>query len=157
MNPRSARRPFLAASLALAGSALFLFLRGRPTPMLRAYFGFAMCWALVVPFHSTGREFYVFLVLLVSGNLVIIPLIFRFLYLFPDGREPEGRWHRIWPWIFSVQGLFIALAFSEWMTFGTYAYFTGIVLAIAMVLVAATRRWLPLGSTGASTRSRAGR
>jgi hypothetical protein len=44
-------RPWLVASLAFAASALFLFLRARPTPMARAYFhaGFCIAFALCTP------------------------------------------------------------------------------------------------------------
>jgi len=139
--PRTGRRPFLVASLALAASALFLLLRGRPTPMLRAYFGFAMCWALTIPFHSTGLGFYVWSGLLVAANCVLIPLIFRFLFLFPDEHEPEGRWHRVWPWLFAAQGPFIFFSFSGRMALGVYSYALGLILAMVMILVIATAKY----------------
>ena len=51
--PVATRRPLLAASFALAASALFLLFRGQPTPMVRAYFYFAMCWPCAAPPWAT--------------------------------------------------------------------------------------------------------
>ena len=67
-------RPFLAASFALAASALFLLLRGRPTPTVRAYFYFAMCWALVTcAFYGSRLEVYATFTMFAAGNCVFFP------------------------------------------------------------------------------------
>ncbi|MEE8476145.1 MAG: adenylate/guanylate cyclase domain-containing protein [Myxococcota bacterium] len=102
----------MAASLTLVASALFLLLRGRPTPTVRAWFYFAVTWALA-PFFSGGAwEFYFYVGVIVVLNSVLFGLVFRFAFLFPDDRAPEGRWHRIWPWVLSLaQGLASAVLF----------------------------------------------
>ncbi|MBW2293334.1 MAG: hypothetical protein JRG94_13630, partial [Deltaproteobacteria bacterium] len=85
-------RPFLTASFALAASALFLLLRGPPTPTVRAYFHFAMCWALVTcAFMGSRLEIYATFVMFAAGNTVFFPLFFRFAFLFPDDHAPDGR------------------------------------------------------------------
>ena len=111
LNSRgAARRPLLAAAFALAASALFLLLRAQPTSTVRAYFYLAMCWALTTPFHENRWEFYAWLGLFVAASSLLLPLAFQFVFRFPDDLAPEGRWHRIWPWFFAVNGLFVSLA-----------------------------------------------
>jgi hypothetical protein len=139
--PVSTRRPQLAAAFALAASALLLLLRGQPTPMVRAYFYFAMCWAFMFAFHQTRREFYAWFAIFVAASSLYFPLAFRFLHRFPDDRPPGGRWHRIWPWFFSVQGLFVGLAFSSRMAIGEMGFGMTAGLGAVAAVGVATRKY----------------
>ena len=116
----SGLRPLLATSFAFAASALFLLMRGRPTPTVRAYFYAGMALAIAnSPFPGSRIEFYAWLAIAVVTNSVMHPLALRFAFRFPDDRTPAGRWHRIWPWLFAVSGgPFFALMFTSWMAIG---------------------------------------
>ena len=110
--PVSSLRPWLATSLAFAASALFLLLRAKPTPTVRAYFQAGLCLALSMGLFPGSRvEIYAayFAIWIVASSLSL-PLLLRFALLFPDDRAPEGRWHRIWPWLFAINGPFLAIA-----------------------------------------------
>ena len=141
--PVSIRRPTLAAAFALAASALFLLLRGRPTPTVRAYFYFAMCWAFSTCVLQGSRlELYAWLGIWVAANSVFFPLALRFFFLFPDDRVPEGRWHRIWPWFFAVpMGLSSALVFTSRMTIGETGWAVTIGLGTVAMLAVTTRKY----------------
>jgi hypothetical protein len=121
LAPKSFMLPMLVASFTLTASALFLLLRGSQTPTVRAYFYFGMTWELANCASPGSRlELYAWLgVGFVGANWALWPLAFRFLYLFPDDRAPEGRWYRIWPWFLSVATVSTgAFAFSRWMAIG---------------------------------------
>ena len=110
----SVYRPMLAASFAWAVSALFLLLRAQPTPSVRAYFYVGMCGALCLGALSQSRAelFAWFVLVAIVTAAVALPLWIHFASLFPDDRAPEGRWHRIWPWLFAPpMGLFMSLSF----------------------------------------------
>jgi len=134
-------RPLLIASLALAASALFLLLRGRPTPTVRSYFYFAMCWAFATTASfGSAAEFYVTCGVITCGNLVFFPLAFHFVFQFPDDRAPPGYWHRIWPWLFSVAvGLSAFLQLTGHMRGGEEG-FTG-TFALAAVVMLGVATW----------------
>ncbi len=106
--PLSLFRGYLAPSLAFAASALFLLLRARPTPMVRAYFYFGMCWAIAFATQDAGGAnlpvFYTFLGMFFVAISLMFPLLLRFSFLFPDDVAPEGRWQNLWPWFFAVFG-----------------------------------------------------
>jgi class 3 adenylate cyclase len=142
--PVSSWRPLLAASFAFAVSALFLLLRARPTPSVRAYFHLGMCTALglillpgvrlVGSYASVGITIVTF--------AVWSPLMVRFVRVFPADAAPEGRRHRIWPWLFAPPvGLFAALVHSGWMRVGQSGLFLTGGLGVVAFLVVATRKY----------------
>jgi class 3 adenylate cyclase len=144
--PVSIIRPIVAASFAMAVSALFLLFRGRPTPTVRAYFHLALIWAIPnANFAGSGLELYAWYGTFVAAGFVMFPLAFRFAFLFPDDREPEGRWHKIWPWIFAAQGGFAALLFSNWMKIGETGWSAVVALALVALLTVATRKYRGAG------------
>jgi class 3 adenylate cyclase len=139
----SIQRPVLAVSFAFAASALFLLLRARLTTSVRAYFYLGMCWALTSSnFSGSPLLYYAWYGIFVAGNTVLFPLTFHFLFRFPDNCAPEGRWHRIWPWFFAVNGLFTALIFSSWSKPGQIGSNATIALGVVAILAVATRKYL---------------
>jgi class 3 adenylate cyclase len=140
--PVSVFRPVMALSFAFAASALFLLLRGRPTPMVRAYFYFGMSQAMPVALLGSRFEFYVWFGMFVAVHTVIVPLMIRFAFLFPDDRAPQGRWYRIWPWFFGVMGPFAFLNFTSWMTIGEMGFGVTYALGALAMLAVATRKYL---------------
>jgi hypothetical protein len=136
-------RPLLANALALVASALFLLLRGRPTPTVRAWFYFAMCAGFAnTPFLAGRMEAYACFGIFVAMNTVYFPLLFNFLFRFPDDRAPEGRWHRIWPWFFAVPHcLFFALLVTSQMAIAETGFLTTVVLACVALLAVATYKY----------------
>jgi hypothetical protein len=146
LPPVSILRPIVAASFALAVSALFLLLRGRPTPTVRAYFYLAMCWAVVNSnFAGSGLELYAWAGTYVALAFVIYPLAFHFAFRFPDDHAPEGRWHRIWPWFFAVQSVFAALLFTSWMKIGETGWIAIVALGAVAILAVSTRKYQGAG------------
>ncbi|MBW2236398.1 MAG: hypothetical protein JRG85_13495 [Deltaproteobacteria bacterium] len=139
-------RPIVATSFALALSALFLLLRGRPTPTVRAYFYLAICWAIPnANFAGSGRELYAWYGTFIAAGFVMIPLAFRFAFRFPDDRVPEGRWHRIWPWFFAAQGVFAPFLFSRWMKIGETLWMAVVALGVATILAVSTQKYRSSG------------
>ena len=103
LTPVSVLGPPLACSVPVVLSALFLLLRSRPTPMVRAYFYAAMAGAFCITIYlGSAVEAYASTVTAAAGMSVFFPLLFHFLFLYPDGRPPKGRWHRIFPWFFAL-------------------------------------------------------
>ncbi|MCZ6784464.1 MAG: hypothetical protein O7G30_14270, partial [Proteobacteria bacterium] len=140
--PLSVFRPGLPASLAFAASALFLILRGRPTPTVRAYFYFAMCWAFwTCAFLGGWYEALAALATIATAACLLFPLALHFLFRFPDDRAPEGRWHRIWPWFFAVPlGLSVLLQLTGWVRIGEMGFIVTFALgAVAMLAVATSK------------------
>jgi class 3 adenylate cyclase len=142
----SSIRPIVAASFALAVSALFLLLRGRPTPSVRAYFYLGMVWAIPnANFAGSARLFYAWYGTFIAAGFVMLPLAFRFAFRFPDDRVPEGRWHRIWPWVFGAQGVFAALMFSSWMKIAEAGWMAVVSLGVVSILAVATWKFQGAG------------
>ena len=116
VSSTSVFRAGLPASIALVASALFLLLRGHPTPMVRAYFYYAMTGAFGTGSNFGLNRWEMFL----STGIVTVtfalffPLLIRFLQRFPDDRIPAGRWHGAWPWIFCPLGVVFALLFTSY-------------------------------------------
>jgi hypothetical protein len=73
------------------------------------------------------------------------PLACRFAFRFPDDRAPEGRWHRIWPWFFSVQGVFAALMLTSWMKIGETGWIAIVALGAVAILAVSTRKYQGAG------------
>jgi len=149
--PVSKTRPILVTAFALGLSALLLLLRARPTPSVRAYFHMGICFALggtaqnpsAAIFLPTGNlGLYAAAAITVVTWASFIPLLMRFLFLFPDDRPPEGRWHRIWPWFFAPPlVLFIALAHTGWIAIGDLGLFVTAAAAVAAALGVATYKY----------------
>jgi hypothetical protein len=141
--PLSIFGPALANSLALAASALFLLLRGRSTPTVRAWFYFGMCAAINgAVFPGSRLQGYASFGVILASQSVYFPLLLHFLFRFPDDRVPEGRWHRIWPWFFSLPlPLFFGLALSSRMAVGWMGFGTTVVVGVVAALAVATRRF----------------
>ncbi len=138
LEPLSVWAPGLAGSFAYAAAALFLLLRGRPTPMLRAFFRFGMCAAFVLcTFPASRLEFYAWLWIDAIAQSLYFPMALAFLFLFPDDRAPEGTWHRIWPWFFVLHGATVILAFSNYARIAVPAFVAigalGSLTAVAVV------------------------
>lgn len=112
--PISIHGPGLAASFAFAAAALFLLLRGRPTPTVRAFFHFGLSAAFTTcVFPGSVREVHAWLVITTLAHSAYFPMAFRFLFRFPDDRPPESGWNRIWPWLFLVNGPLLAAMFTS--------------------------------------------
>ena len=140
------RRPswsLLAASFVLVATALFLLFRGRPMPTVRAYFYLAMSQAFLTCFFpGSGLELYAWYGIWVAAMSVVFPLVAHLLFVFPDGRAPEGRWHRIWLWFFGVSyGLSFALVFTSRMMIGEIGLRVTLVLALVAMLAVATSKY----------------
>jgi class 3 adenylate cyclase len=141
LSPVSDVLPLVAASFTFAGSALFLLFRARPTRTVLAWFYVAICWSIVNSnFPANGREAYAWAAAFLANSLLLLPLLLRFVFLFPDDREPEGRWHRIWPWFFAVQGVFAAVTASR-MAIGILGWFVTSALGTLAVLAVATHKY----------------
>jgi class 3 adenylate cyclase len=137
-------RPLLATSFAFAVSALFLLLRARPTPAVRAYFLMGMAFAFAnCAFPGSQPQFYPWfgMCFVLAGGVLMLPLTFRFLFRFPDDRPPEGRWYRIWPWFFAVNGLFSFLQFSSRIAIGEIGGTAIGALGAVALLVTANRKY----------------
>jgi class 3 adenylate cyclase len=79
---------------------------------------------------------------IVASQSVYFPLLLYFLFRFPDDRVPEGRWHQIWPWFFSLPlPLFFGLALSSRMAVGWMGFGTTVVLGVVAALAVATRKF----------------
>ncbi len=143
LAPVSVFGPPLAASFALAASALFLLLRARPTPTVRAWFYSGMGGAFCTcQFPGSGLQLYASLGVTAAALSVYFPLSFNFLFRFPDDRAPEGRWHRIWPWFFSVpQSLFFMLIFTSRMSLASVGFTVSLALGLLASLAVATRKY----------------
>ena len=119
--PYSVLRPWLAASLAFAASALFLLLRARPTPMVRAYFYAGLCLAFALSTATAAAAasvlvFYTFIGMYIVAVSLVFPLLLRFGFLFPDDVAPEGKWQNLWPWFFAVLGPLNVMTFAGMFT-----------------------------------------
>jgi class 3 adenylate cyclase len=135
--------PGLAASLAFAASAVFLILRARPTPTVRAWFYFGMCIAFTTCLMLGSRfQFYATLGMVIAASSVTFPLLFNFLFRFPDDRPPAGRWHRIWPWFLGVpHGLFFLLSNTTRMALGQMGMTATTTLGLLAALAVATGKY----------------
>ena len=131
--PASQGLPMMFVSFAFAVSGLFLLLRGRPTPMVRAYFYYAMCQGIIPGSMVGGRLFYPWLGLFFLSNLIQPWLMIRFAFLFPDSRAPRGWWHQVWPWALGIPTGFLTLFFFSGHVRTAELAFTG---AWAATLVA---------------------
>jgi class 3 adenylate cyclase len=144
LPPVSDVLPVVAASFTFATSALFLLFRARPTRTVMAWFYVAMCWSIVNSnFAASGWEAYAWGGAFVALGFVLFPLLLRYVFLFPDDREPEGRWHRIWPWFFAVQGVFAGLIASR-MAIAVFGWLA--VSALGALAVVAVATWKYLGA-----------
>jgi class 3 adenylate cyclase len=146
--PHAAYRPWLASSLAFVVCVLFILLRGRPTPMVRALFHAGICWAFTACFFAGSRfELYAFVAMLSLASTIFFPLALRAAFLFPDDRPPASRWHRIWPWGFAIFGplnlLFVTGHFGV-VTLGTFGTLAVGVVAFLAVATHKYRRADPL-------------
>ncbi len=141
--PMSGIRGHLTASFALAASALFLLLRGRPTPTVRAWFYFGMCWAfMTAPFAGSRLEFFAFFGIWLVTSFLYFPALIHFLLRFPDDRAPESQRHPIWPWFLGVSfSLFLFLQFTVRMRIGDVGFLATGALGAAAALVVGTRKY----------------
>lgn len=107
MAPLSLYLGVLASSFFFVAGSLILLLRAPRSPVIRAWFHAAIAFAFMgVALGGSRVAFYVWTVSLVGGTSLAFPLMIRFIQRFPHGVVPSGSWSRIWPWAFSVQGLF---------------------------------------------------
>ena len=142
LSPVSNVLPVVATSFTLAASALFLLFRARPTRTVLAWFYLAMCWSIVNSnFPANGGEAYAWGAAFMANGFLLFPLLLRFQFLFPDDCEPEGRWHRIWPWFFAVQGVFAGLTASR-MAIGVFGWLAVSALGSLASLTVATRKYV---------------
>jgi class 3 adenylate cyclase len=103
--------PWQATSLAYAASALFLLLRAKRTPTVRAFFqaGFALAFAMGIFPLGTWEMYAAYFVVWIIAQSLCIPLLVRFALLYPDDRMPAGRWLRTWPWLLAINGPAVAI------------------------------------------------
>jgi class 3 adenylate cyclase len=135
-------RPMLLSSFASVAAGLFLMLRGRPTPTVRAYFYWSMCLAFFrTQFPGGGLQLYVWLAVFWTSATLYSPLAVRFVLRFPDDRVPESRWHRIWPWSFAAMGPFLALQFLGHFRIGMRGFFATVVVGLLGFLAVATWKY----------------
>jgi class 3 adenylate cyclase len=113
----------------------------REISLALAYFG--MCAAINgAVFPGSRLQWYASFGVILASQSVYFPLLAHFLFRFPDDRVPEGRWHQIWPWFFSLPlPLFFGLALTGWMTVGWMGFGTTIVLGVVAALAVATRKF----------------
>jgi class 3 adenylate cyclase len=139
----SVARAHLTAAFALVGSAVFLILRARPSPSVSAWFRFGMCAAFgLTVFAGSRLQIYAYEVIWVASFAFYFPTLLHFVFLFPDDRAPDSRWHRIWPWFLAIPfASSLALQFTERMTIGNIGFAaTGATGAVAALTVA-TRKY----------------
>jgi len=136
--PISLFLPMLGFSFSFAASALFLRLRARTTRSVRAYFLAAFSFAIATCFFD---PVYANAVILPVASGLYLPLMLRFAQVFPDDVAPEGRWHRIWPWLFIVLGPFMVLFFAGRYTLAIAGFAGTLVLGLATVLAVFTRKY----------------
>jgi class 3 adenylate cyclase len=131
--------PWLASSFAWAASALFLLLRARPTPSVRALFHAGFCLAFVLCLFSVGyAQFWA----QAFAQALVAPLLLRFIALFPDDRHPAGSWSRVWPWFFALPGpVWAAVVVTGRWTIGLPLYAGAIGLGAIALLTAFTRKY----------------
>jgi class 3 adenylate cyclase len=143
LAPVSIFLPYLAASFTSIAAALFLLLRARPTPTVRAYFHFSLPAALGWINIQGGRfEAYMYFGLMVVSATLISPLLIRFFQLFPDDIQARGWWPRIWPWFFSLNGPVVAFSFfCGWCRIGEGGTQLGVALTAVTILVVTTVKY----------------
>jgi len=130
--------------LAWAASAVFLLLRAKPAPLVRAYFHSSLCLAFVLGVLPGGVRpmGFVMLGVQVSAQVLVFPLVLRFASLFPDDLAPEGRWHRVWPGFFAVLGpVFVATLVTGQWSVGQPLYMATIGLGTMAFLAVATWKY----------------
>jgi class 3 adenylate cyclase len=138
LMPISLYLPMLGLSFSFAASALFLRLRARTTRSVRAYFVAALSVAIAACFFDPA---YANAMILPVASGLYLPLLLRFAQVFPDDVAPEGRWHRIWPWLFAVLGLSTVLFFAGRYTLAIVGMAGTLVLGLATVLAVSTRKY----------------
>ncbi len=140
--PRSMFLPILGVSFAFAASALFLRLRARPTRSVRAYFlaafGVAFASGWFDPVSVWGW-------LSPVTFALTIPLLLRFAQVFPDDVPPEGRWPRLWPWLFAAGGVFLGLFWLGRYTLSIVGGAATMALGLAALLAVSTRKYRRAG------------
>jgi class 3 adenylate cyclase len=128
-------------------AGLFLILRARPTPTVRAYFHFAVCSGFArTLFPGPGLQIYFWVSIVCLAAALFFPLALRFLIRFPDDRVPETRLHALWPWLFVALGPFGALAFLGHQAVGMPGFYVTVVLGISAMLAVVTRKYRGAGA-----------
>jgi hypothetical protein len=99
--------PQLPVSLALAGVAILILTRARPTPMTRAVFSGSMCVALFFASHFAGSHAVTYASYAVGAIALALlgPLAIQASQRFPLDAPPENAWARLGPWAFAPLGL----------------------------------------------------
>jgi class 3 adenylate cyclase len=165
LTPISSFRPWQLMAVCLAVSALLLQLRTRSTrSVVHAYILAASCTLICFcPFDPID----VWLYFSIIPWALLFPLWLRFVQVFPDGVLPEGRWQRLWPWLFVVHGVFQALYnFGGWFIIGDAGIGATVGLGLVAIIAVATNkyrrgdavarrqiRWVLLGLYGAGAPS----
>jgi class 3 adenylate cyclase len=135
--PMSTSRDRVATSLVFAASAIFVLLRGRPTPTMHAYVLYAFCLAFAMSFSNS----YLFWWVSVVAFTLVVPLQLRFWLLFPDSVAPGGPWSRIWPWLFAPVGPFLAITHEGQIALGQAGMYSLGALGNVATLVVVTRKY----------------
>jgi class 3 adenylate cyclase len=153
---------FNAATGVLA--ALFLLLRARSTPMVRAYFYSTMATAFFqTQFPAPGLQAYAWMAVSLTAAALIMPLGIFFVLHFPDDRLPPGRWHRFWPWLFTAMAGFMFLQLTGRVGIGARGFLAMVLLSLVTRLGVVTwkytradpvgrrrMKWVLLGIYGAT-------
>jgi class 3 adenylate cyclase len=137
--PVSVARPWLAASFFFAASALVLLFRARATLSVRAYFLAAFFVGIR---FCVFEPFFEWVWIYVIANALYFPLLLRFFQIFPDDVAPSGRWQNIWPWLFSIQGLFEYLNHvAGRFTLGDAGIRAAAILGLVAIVTVFTRKY----------------
>jgi hypothetical protein len=140
--PASVVLPWVGISFSFAASALFLLLRAPPTRSVRAYFLAGFCLAIGYCYFHGGGLLYAWVGIFTVANGLLYPLWLRLAQVFPDDVVPEGRWHRIWPWVFTILGLFQFLYHAGgWFTVGWVGLTGTHALGLAALLALFSRKY----------------
>jgi class 3 adenylate cyclase len=149
LAPFSQIRSNLFSAVVALASGLFLLLRGRPTPMVRAYFYATVAAAFFrSQFPAPGPQLYAWIGVCWISGAFMAPLGIHFVLRFPDDRVPPSPWHRFWPSLFAVLGLFITFQFLGPMRIGVLGFLVTILLSLVTRLGVATWKYLRTDPVG---------
>jgi len=137
--------PLLLASFVFAATALVLFVRATPSPLVTACVQAHLCFAIALAgkFGASLSEIHAAMAITGVSIGLAGPLALRALLSFPDGGPPTGPNARRWPWLFSAFGILTWAVALDWISY--QLFFAGLAALTAAFgatfVVVATRRY----------------
>jgi class 3 adenylate cyclase len=142
----------LVLALGFLVPSVLVLLRA-PGPQTRSFFLGSLCYTVVWSPIAGGALALSYLGLAVhtAASVLVAPLILRSAQRFPSEVALRGRWHALWPWLFSLGGLFrIGVLLGTPLAYvpaarGLALYQIAVVSLLVVLLTRAYRRSSPLG------------